>query len=295
MLPGKMSGEMDELVFVAEIGQNHNGNLSTAMEMINAAASAGATAVKFQKRVPALAVPEAQRDTPKDTPWGTMSYLKYRECLEFSKADYDIIDSYCRVMVHIPWFVSVWDIPSAELMLQYANPYVKIPSAKSTDLALLRYVAANHGSHQIVLSTGMSTLEEIDHAVKVLQGEDPIVLHCTSTYPCPLDEINLQVIPELAVRYPFRIGYSGHESGLAPTIGAVALGARFIERHFTLDRTMWGSDQAASVEPEGFRRLVRMCTTVANSMGDGNKEIMPGEVEPRKRLRGEVDATKERA
>jgi N-acetylneuraminate synthase len=267
---------------IAEIGGNHNGSLATAFELIKAAKSAGCDAVKFQCRTPDLAVPPEQRDVPKETPWGTMPYIEYRKRMEFGHDEYSEIDTFCKGE-DIQWFASVWDVQAVKFMAQYTMPYVKIPSAKLTDHRLLRLASLD--GPPTVLSTGMSTIEEITTAVRILW--DPVILHCTSTYPCPLDELNLRCIPTLQAAFPeHRIGYSGHERGLAPTLAAVALGATMVERHITLDRTMWGTDQAASVEPRGFQRLVKDIRGIEAAMGDGVKKVESGEMEPMKRLRG---------
>ena len=273
------------ITVVAEIGQNHNGTLSLALDMCIAARDAGADVAKFQKRTPALAVPKAQQGVPKDTPWGRMTYLEYREHLEFGVPEYDEIDLYCK-WLGIPWTVSVWDEPSFELMhLNFPHlPFYKIPSACLTDDSLLEMVAS--AEVPVVLSTGMSTLDEVRHAVDILGSHGLVLCHCNSTYPCPKEDLNLKVITSLAELFPDSIiGYSGHEVGLATTVAAVALGAQYVERHITLDRSMWGTDQSASVEPQGFSRLVDDIRAVESALGDGVKRVTDGELEAMKKLR----------
>jgi N-acetylneuraminate synthase len=233
-----------ETFVVAEVGINHNGDVALAKRLIAAAVSSGAQAVKFQKRTPELCVPPEQRDLPRETPWGLITYGEYRERLELGLEQYAEIDAFCRSMA-VPWFASCWDDESVEFVEQFDPPCYKIASACLTDDALLEHTRAR--GRPIVLSTGMSSLEQIDHAVEVLGPEDLVLMHTTSTYPSSPDELNLSVIPRLAERYRVPVGYSGHEVGLAPSLAAVVHGACMIERHITLDRAMWGSDQAASV------------------------------------------------
>ncbi len=265
---------------VAEIGANHNGSFDVCMEMVRSAFHNGADYVKFQKRDVDLAIPEAQKGVLRETPWGILPYIEYRKRLEFGEAEYDILDTKTNA-----WFASVWDIPSAELMTQYKMPFVKIPSAKITDLNLLRWVAANYDC-RVVISTGMSTMEEVHAAVRILP--DCTILHCNSTYPAENDELNLMVIGTLQREFPSNpIGYSGHERGIAPSVAAVALGACMVERHFTLDRSMWGTDQAASLEPTGFARMAKDIRVIEQALGDGEKRVYKGEEDVRRKLRGE--------
>lgn len=274
------------VVVVAEIGINHNADVGTALRLIDAAHVAGADYVKFQKRVPALAVPLAQQGQPKDTPWGRMTYLEYKERMEFGVAEFDIIDSYCR-SVGIGWFASPWDLPSVEFLERYELPMLKVASAGITDEALLRAVAATGRS--VVISTGMSTMSEVRRAVEVLGDSLHVLCHCNSTYPCPPEDLNLRVIPALRAEFPrIAVGYSGHETGLQTTVAAVAMGATYIERHITLDHAMWGTDQAASVEPQGFARLVRDIRVIEQALGDGIKRVTEGERPVLAKLRGET-------
>jgi N-acetylneuraminate synthase len=282
-----MSGRIN---IVAEIGQNHNGSLDLALKLIDAARTAGADMVKFQKREPRTCVPLDQWEKRRDTPWGEMSYIEYRERLELSVADYDVIDAYC-VNIGMPWFVAPWDVASYHLMAgRYELPLWKVASACLTDTPLL--IAMAKPGRKVVLSTGMSTPDEIRCAVATLALNGALITlcHCNSTYPCPPEDLNLRCIETLrreygGASYIEGIGYSGHEVGLGTTIAAVALGVTYVERHITLNRAMWGTDQAASIEPQGFSQLVKHIRTVELALGDGVKRITAGEVEPRQRLR----------
>ena len=267
---------------VAEIGINHNGDIEIVKELIDAAHRAGVDAVKFQKRTPELCVPPDQQKRKRETPWGYITYLEYRHKVEFEAAEYKEIDQYCR-QKGIAWFASVWDEPSVDFLETFDPAVYKIPSASLTDHDLLRHV--RKAGRPIILSTGMSTMEEIQAAVDVLGIEDLLITHATSTYPCEPEELNLQMIQTLKDTYPCPIGYSGHEVGLIPTVIAVSLGACLVERHITLDRAMWGSDQAASVEPGGFRRLVKYIRVTEASLGDGVKRVYDSENSSLQKLR----------
>lgn len=268
---------------VAEIGINHNGDLDVAKRMIDICVEAGCDAVKFQKRTPELCVPAAQRDIPRETPWGVMSYMEYRERIEFGETEYREIDDHCRAR-GIQWFASCWDAPSVDFMEQFDPPCHKIASASLTDDALLKKYRGT--GRPLVLSTGMSTMGEIRHGVEVCGTDNLILLHSTSTYPCDPHELNLRMINTLQAEFDCPVGYSGHEVGLQTTCAAVVLGACFVERHFTLDRAMWGSDQAASVEPAGMERLVRDIRVIEQALGDGVKTVYESEEPARRRLRG---------
>lgn len=267
---------------VAEIGINHNGDLALAKKLIDAAAVAGSDAVKFQKRTPEICVPEDQRDKLRETPWGTMTYMEYRERIEFGEAEYTEIDRYCRDK-GIAWLASPWDVPSVDFLEAFDPVAHKVASASLTDDELLERLATT--GRPLILSTGMSTMEEIRRAVGILGTENLILIHCTSAYPCPPAELNLRMIPALAKEFGVPVGYSGHEVGLQTTIAAVVLGACLVERHITLDRAMWGSDQAASVEPWGFMRLVRDIRVVEEALGDGEKRVYASELPLKERLR----------
>jgi N-acetylneuraminate synthase len=267
---------------IAEIGINHNGDIDIARRLITVAAAAGCNAVKFQKRTPTRCVPPLQRDIQRETPWGILSYLEYREKVEFGAEEYARVNFLCKHQ-NLEWFVSCWDEESVAFMDQFDPPCYKIASATLTDDDLLRCLRKR--GKPLILSTGMSTVEEIDHAVEVLGTKDLILLHTVSTYPAYYEELNLRVIPFLKERYGVPVGYSGHETGLASSVAAVALGACIVERHITLDRAMWGSDQAASLEPGGLTRLVRDIRLVETSMGGGTKRVLDRELPIRDRLR----------
>jgi N-acetylneuraminate synthase len=274
---------MGKATVVAEIGANHGGSLDTCLQMLSAAAKSGADYAKVQKRDLDLSIPDEQKGVLKETPWGLLSYYDYRRHLEFERDEFDKIAVFCGG-IGLPFFGSAWDIPSAEFLLHYNPAYLKVPSAKITDLALLRWIAVN-SSVQSIISTGMSTMDEVRAAVRVLP--DTIILHCNSTYPCPPEDLNLNLIRFLKLEFPSNvIGYSGHEVGLATTVAAVAMGAEMVERHLTLDRASWGTDQAASVEPNGFARMVKDIRLIEKALGDGIKRITAGEIPIREKLRG---------
>tara|TARA_Y100000593_G_scaffold94692_1_gene195142 strand:+ start:818 stop:1696 length:879 start_codon:yes stop_codon:yes gene_type:complete len=268
---------------IAEIGINHNGCLDTAKKLIDMAAVAGCDSVKFQKRNPDVCVPEHQKNVLRDTPWGTQTYLAYKKRIEFGKEEYDEIDIYCRQQ-GIEWSASPWDMDSLEFLMQYNIPYIKIPSAMLTNHELLRASAAT--GKKVILSTGMSTIEEVDQAVEVLKGSEFALLHCNSTYPAKLKELNLKCIQTLKERYDCEVGYSGHEFRLGTSVASVYLGATIVERHITLDRQMWGTDQLSSVEPQGLIKLVRGVRELEVALGDGIKKVTEGEKPIRKKLRG---------
>lgn len=267
---------------VAEIGVNHNGSLDIAKRLIHAAAKAGCDAVKFQKRTPELCVPPEQRDKMRETPWGYITYMEYRHKVEFGYEEYQAIAEHCAER-GIDWLTSCWDEPSVDFIGQFDPIGYKISSASMTDANLLRHLQAT--GRPLILSTGMSTMEQIKAAVELLDTKDLLVTHCTSTYPCPVEELNLRVIQTLRETLNCPIGYSGHEVGLPTTVAAVALGACYVERHITLDRAMWGSDQAASVEPHGFERLVKYIRVVEAALGDGTKKVYDSELPVRAKLR----------
>ena len=267
---------------IAEIGINHNGDLSIAKRLVDVAVMAGCDAVKFQKRTPEKAVPPEYRDVIRETPWGLMTYLEYRHKIEFGFEAYAEIDHYCKEK-GILWFASCWDEDSVEFIEQFSPPCYKIASASLTDLPLLAKIRSK--GRPVILSTGMSTMEEIEASVKFMNLDNLLIAHSTSTYPCPSEELNLRVIQTLQRRFDCPVGYSGHEVGLQTTYAAVTLGAAFVERHITLDRAMWGSDQAASVEPWGLMRLVRDIRVIEKAMGDGQKKVYESELNARQRLR----------
>ena len=278
---GRKVGHDQPCFVVAEIGINHNGDIDLARKLIKAAKDSGADAVKFQKRTVEVVYTPEELGRPRENPFGpTNGDLK--RGLEFGKAQYAAIDAYCREL-DIPWLASCWDEASVDFIEQFAPPCCKIGSASLTDDALLRH--HRKFDRPIILSTGMSSMAQIDHAVEVLGKKDLVILHCTSTYPSKPEELNLRTISALAKRYGVPVGYSGHEVGLQTTVAAVTLGACVAERHITLDRAMWGSDQAASVEPQGFARMVRDIRTVEAALGDGVKRVYGSELPIRDKLR----------
>lgn len=279
----KTVGDGYPAYLIAEIGINHNGDLDIAKQMIDAAVHAGADAVKFQKRTPEIATPLEQQNQMRETPWGYITYLEYRYRVEFNEDQYCEIDRYCREQ-GIDWLVSVWDEPSVDFMEKFDTPVYKVPSASLTDSKLIRKARAS--GRPLILSTGMSTMEQIRRGVEVAGEKDLVLMHCTSTYPCEPEELNLKMVDTLRREFPsIPIGYSGHEVGLVPSAIAVAFGACIVERHLTLDRAMWGSDQAASVEPGGFERLVKYIRVTEASLGDGVKKVYASEQSSLRKLR----------
>jgi len=279
-------GENEPVFLIAEIGINHNGDLQVAKRLMDAAFACGWQCVKFQKRTPEICVPENQKNVLKDTPWGKITYLEYKYKVEFEQKEYSYIDKYCKEKP-ILWTASVWDIPSLEFILQYDVPFIKIPSAKLTESELLSEAAKS--GKTIILSTGMSTIEEIDEAVNLLEKHSKgnyVLMHTNSTYPTPPKDINLSTIKFLRDRYNCLVGYSGHEFDLEPSVIAVALGAKIIERHITLDHNMWGSDHFASLEVHAMDLLRKRISEVDMVLGDGIKKLTPKEMEVRKKLRG---------
>lgn len=283
---------MTRTYIIAEIGINHNGDMGIAKKLIDIAAVAGCDAVKFQKRNPDVCVPEHQKSVMRQTPWGEMTYLDYKYKVEFEKEEYDEIDRYCKEK-GIAWTASPWDLDSLAFLMEYDVPFIKLPSAHLTNLELIK--ASKETGKKVILSTGMSTLEEIDDAVKILRDHDEnfdtfsdnfALLHCNSTYPAPLEELNLKCVQTLRELYNCEVGYSGHEFRLGTTVAAVYLGATILERHITLDRTMWGSDHMASVEPQGLIKLVRGVRELEAALGDGHVGVTEGEKVVRKKLRG---------
>ena len=277
----RIVGEGQPCFIVAEIGINHNGDLDTARKLISAAMLAGCDAVKFQKRTVDVVYTPQELAQPRPNPFGaTNGDLK--RGLEFGPEQYRAIDEYCRLH-NILWFASCWDEASVDFMEQFNPPCYKIASASLTDDNLLRH-HTRYG-RPIILSTGMSTIEQIDHAVEILGSDNLVLMHATSTYPSQLEELNLKGISTLKERYGVPVGYSGHEVGLPTSVAATVMGACMIERHITLDRAMWGSDQAASVEPQGFAKLTRDIRAIEKAMGDGVKRVYESEVPVMNKLR----------
>lgn len=278
----RMVGDGHPAYIIAEAGINHNGDIEIAKQLIQAAKHAGVDAVKFQKRTPELCVPPEQRNQMRETPWGYITYMAYREKTEFGKKEYDEIARFSK-QVGIDWFVSVWDEEAVNFMEQYDPLCYKIPSASLTDHKLLKHLRKT--GRPLILSTGMSTLDQIKASVDLIGQENLVLTHATSTYPCDPHELNLRMIETLRKTFTCPIGYSGHEVGLVTSAVAVGLGACMVERHITLDRAMWGSDQAASVEPGGFEKLVKYIRVTEQAVGDGVKKVYDSELPSLKKLR----------
>lgn len=279
----RLVGDGQPVFVIAEIGINHNGSLDMAKKLIDGAVFAGCDAVKFQKRTPELCVPRDQWEIQRDTPWGRLSYIEYRRRMEFDADQYAAIDRHCRDRGML-WFASCWDEPSVDFIEQFDPPVYKAASASLTDHDLLRAMRAT--GKPLMLSTGMSEMEEIEAAVAAVGTRQLLLAHSTSAYPCQVEDLNLRMIGTLKQRFPQTpIGYSGHEVGLAPTWAAVTMGACFVERHITLDRALWGSDQAASVEVLGMHQLVRNIRDIEKGMGDGVKRVYASELSARQKLR----------
>ena len=274
-------GDNEPCFIIAEIGINHNGDIETAKKLIDASVEAGAQAVKFQKRTVEVVYSTDELLKPRDSIFGkTNGDLK--RGLEFGKKEYDIIDKYCKEK-NILWTASCWDQDSLKFIMNYEPKFLKIASASLTDSSLL--IEHKNTNLPIILSTGMSTMEQIEKAVNILERKNLILLHCTSSYPCKIEELNLKAINTLIEKFSLLVGYSGHEVGLATTVSAVALGSCVIERHITLDRAMWGSDQSASVEPIGFKKLVNNIRATEMALGDGIKIVYQAEKDIIKKLR----------
>jgi len=277
----QLIGDGHPCYVIAEIGINHNGDIEIAKKLIDVAVTAGCNAVKFQKRTIDVVYTAEELARSRESPFGTTNGdLKHG--LEFGETEYQEIDRYCKEK-GIPWLASCWDEQSVDFIAQFDTPCFKIASASLTDVDLLCYTRAK--GKPILLSTGMSTLEQIDHAVEVLGKDDLVILHSCSTYPAYYEELNLKVISVFIQRYGVLVGYSGHETGIPSSVASVVLGACMVERHITLDRSMWGSDQAASLEPNGITRLIRDIRLVETSMGDGVKRIGEREVPIMQKLR----------
>jgi N-acetylneuraminate synthase len=270
-------------MFIAEIGINHNGDLKLAKKMILEAKKAGADVVKFQKRTPDICVPENKKSEIRLTPWGEMKYIDYKKKIEFGRKEYDSIDKYCK-RIGIPWTASVWDIESLSFIMQYDIPFIKVPSACITDMDLLKAIRAT--KKPVVISTGMSSMGEIAEAVEILKDRELSILHCKSSYPTPPEEINLSAIQTLHRLFPKHvIGYSGHEEGTYPSLCAALMGARIIERHVTLDKEMWGTDQKASLNFEELKDLIEGLKDLPRWFGKGYIGIAESELPIKEKLR----------
>lgn len=279
----KLIGDGAPVFVIAEIGINHNGSVDIAKKMIDGAVKTGCDSVKFQKRTPEICVPKDQWNIERDTPWGRMTYIEYRHKVEFNKEQFEEIVNYCRKK-DIIWFASCWDEEALDFIEEFDPLLYKFASASLTDDDLLQ--KHKQLNKPLIMSTGMSTLEEIENAVELFGTENLLIAHSTSAYPCKNEELNLNMILTLKNKFPdVPIGYSGHEVGLAPTWAAVALGACFVERHITLDRAMWGTDQAASVEIVGMERLISNIRDIELALGDGVKKVYESELKNMKKLR----------
>jgi N-acetylneuraminate synthase len=278
---GREIGDGHPCYVIAEIGINHNGSIETACNLIDAAVAAGCDAVKFQKRTVDVVYSAAELDKPRESPFGTTN-RDLKVGLEFGHDAYAEIDRHCS-QHGIAWLASCWDEDSVDFIAKYDPPCFKIASACLTDDGLLRH--HRQLGKPILLSTGMSTMDEVRHAVELLGTKDLVLIHCTSTYPSKPDELNLRAMDTLRREFGVPVGYSGHEVGLQTTVAAAALGACLVERHITLDRAMWGSDQSASVEPHGIAHLVRDIRVVEAAMGDGIKRVHDSELAVRAKLR----------
>ena len=269
---------------VAEIGINHNGSLKLAKKLIDLAKLNNFDAVKFQKRTPDISTPETQKYKLRETPWGEMTYLNYKKKIEFNLNQYKEIDKYCK-QKKIDWFVSCWDIESFQVMKKFNFRYHKVASAMLTNLKLLEAISKSK-THTLI-STGMSNYKDIDEAVKIFKKNNCkfTLLHCVSTYPANEKDLNLNCIKTLKKKYKCPIGYSGHESSVSPSIVAYLLGASIIEKHITLDRSMWGTDQSASLSNEGMRTLSDTLFKIPKILGDGKKKILKDEIVIAKKLR----------
>jgi N-acetylneuraminate synthase len=280
---GKKIGGNNPCFIIAEIGLNHNGDIEIAKELIRKAHECGCDAVKFQKRTPEVCTPKDQWDIERDTPWGRMKYIDYRYKVEFRDAEYQAIDDLCKELDMV-WFASCWDEESVDYLEKFNPLLYKAASASLTDISLLK--KKKDTGRPLIISTGMSTIHELDAAVAAIGTDNLAIAHATSTYPCKPEELNLRMINTLGDKYPMcPIGYSGHETGLSTTLATIPMGAKFVERHFTLDRSMWGSDQAASVEPGGMMRLVKDIRDIETALGDGVKVVYESEMGPRAKLR----------
>jgi N-acetylneuraminate synthase len=257
---------------IGEIGINHNGSIKLAKQLIDLAKESGFNAVKFQKRNPDISTPEIQKDKMRTTPWGEMSYLNYKWKIEFGKKEFDIINNYCKKK-NIIWFASAWDLESQKFLSKYKLKYNKIASAMLTNLKLLNSVAKE--KKLTFISTGMSTLKDISVAIKIFKKYKCkfVLMHCVSTYPCPIDQLNLKTIVTLRNKFKCEVGYSGHEAEVSPSLFAYFLGATYIERHITLDRSMWGTDQSASLSETGMKNLSNILNKTSSIVGNGKKTI----------------------
>tara|TARA_B100001121_G_C18600094_1_gene579092 strand:- start:117 stop:965 length:849 start_codon:yes stop_codon:yes gene_type:complete len=269
---------------IAEIGINHNGSLNLAKKLIQLAADSGFDAVKFQKREPNISTPEDQKHKLRQTPWGEISYLEYKKKIEFGHREFREINKFCKKR-KIIWFASAWDVPSQNFLKKYKLKYNKVASAMLTNIELIKKIAEE--KKLTFISTGMSTLKDISKAIKIFKKKKCkfVLMHCVSTYPCPVENLNLSLIQTLKKKFKCEVGYSGHESSVSPSIIAYMLGARYIERHITLDRSMWGTDQAASLSENGMKNLSNILNKSLLVLGDGVKRLPKQERELLKKFK----------
>ena len=261
---------------IAEIGINHNGSVQLAKELIDLAKKYNFDAVKFQKRDPDICVPEHQKNEIRNTPWGKMTYLQYKKKIEFGEGEYKAIDDYCK-KIKINWFCSPWDVNSLKFLKKFKTKYNKVASAMIANKNLLELIARER--KLTFISTGMSEVKDVNYAVKIFKKNkcDFVLMHCVSTYPCADKDLNLNLIIAFKEKFKCKIGYSGHETTVSPSIAAWFLGADYIERHITLDRTMFGTDQAASLAENGIRELTSVLSKFPIMFGNGKKTISKGE------------------
>ena len=267
-----------KIFLIGEIGINHNGNLNNAKKLIKIAKKVGFDAVKFQKRTPEITTPKSKANTIRETPWGKITYLDYKKKIEFGKKEFDEINKFCK-KINIIWFASPWDIPSNNFLKKYNLKFNKIASPMLTNFELLKSVAKQ--KKFTFISTGMSNIKDVDAAVKIFRKyKCPFnLMHCVSAYPCNEENLNLKLIQKYKLKYKTEVGYSGHEKSVSPSLMAVCMGASSVERHITLDRTMWGTDQAASLEENGMKNLVELVRKFEKVQGDGIKKFLPSEKE----------------
>ena len=255
---------------IAEIGINHNGSLQLAKKLIDLAKKYGFDAVKFQKRNPDVSTPEYLKETIRSTPWGEITYLKYKKKIEFGYKEFKEIDKYCKKK-KIIWFASAWDIESQKFLKKFNLKYNKVASAMLTNFKLIEEIAKER--RKTLISTGLATLKDIEKCVKIFKKAKCkfVLMHCVSAYPCPPEKLNLNTIISLKKKFKCEIGYSGHETSVSPTILAYYLGAKYIERHITLDRSMWGTDQSASLSEPGIKNLTNIINKTKKIFGNGKK------------------------
>jgi len=271
----KQVGPLQPCYLIAEIGINHNGDIDLAKKLILQAKEAGFDVVKFQKRVPELCVPKSKRDEVRVTPWGNISYFSYKEKIEFSKKEYDEIDNFCR-NIGIDWAASAWDVESVKFLSKYDNPFIKIPSDKSKDLRFIEAVAET--GMPVIISCGGTSIDDLEEAFKILDKKKTILLQCTSQYPTPTDRLNLSAIKFLEQRFKLNVGLSSHHTSPTMAAMAAAYGAKVIEVHVTLDRAMWGTDQAMSLELRGMHLLCKNVRDFYLALGSAEKTLYEEEV-----------------